>query len=162
MELDQQLRTHLAELLRGGNAHMPISEAVADFPNAMINARPANIDYTFWHLLEHLRITQNDILTYMTELTYQEIEWPRDYWPAKDATATRAEWNETIAALNRDLEQIVAMVENPSVNLLSTVPSNNEHTVLREVLIVADHNAYHIGELGILRQVENAWGKEHK
>jgi DinB superfamily len=158
---NDQLRTQLVELLRNGNAHMPFSEAVADFPDAMINRRPRNVTYTFWHLLEHLRLTQRDILDYVTDPNYEEREWPREYWPAPDAEATPQEWNETISAFWRDLEKLIAIVEDDATDLFATVPSHDEHTILREMLIVADHNAYHIGELAILRQTEAAWGPKH-
>jgi hypothetical protein len=161
MDRDQQLRDQLVDLLRGGHAHMPFAEAVADFPEARINTFPANVDYTFWHLIEHLRLTQADILDYLTNTAYQAPQWPQDYWPARDARATRRDWDDSVAAFQRDLDAIVAIIADANTNLLATVPSNDQHTILREALIVADHNAYHIGELGILRQIENAWGQQH-
>jgi hypothetical protein len=161
MDRDQVLREQLVGLLRGGNAHMPFTEAVADFPEERINSRPANVGYTFWHLLEHLRITQADILDYLTNAGYEEPEWPREYWPLPDAQATKADWDSSVAAFRQDLEAIVAIVADEATDLLATVPRNGEHTILREALIVADHNAYHIGELAILRQVEGVWGPQH-
>lgn len=158
MDRDRHTRDQLVGLLRGGHAHMPFAEAVADFPEAHINTRPPNVDYTFWHLIEHLRITQADIVEYLTRADYQEKAWPEDYWPAPDARATRQEWDASITAFERDLEAIVAIVADEETDLMGTVPSHDEHTILREALIVADHNAYHIGELGILRQVVDAWG----
>jgi len=161
MDRDRWLRHHLVGVLRGGNAHMPFTEAVAEFPAAQINTRPPQVDYTFWHLLEHLRITQADILAYLTQADYHAPAWPRDYWPALDARATKPEWDESVAAFQRDLEAIVSIVANDGTDLFGTVPSHDEHTVLREVLIVADHNAYHIGELAILRQVTKTWSRRH-
>ncbi len=158
MDHDRRMRDQLVALLRGGGAHMGFTEAVADFPEAMINARPPNVAYTFWHLIEHLRLTQADILEYVTSPAYRERAWPRDYWPAADARATVREWDESVAAFQRDLDAIVAIVSDPRTDLFGTVPSSREHTVLREALLVADHNAYHIGELGVLRQVADAWG----
>ena len=161
MDRDRLLRDQLIGLLRGGNAHMPFAEAVADFPDAHINTKPPHVAYTFWRLIEHLRITQADILDYLTNADYREPAWPRDYWPAPDAVANKQDWDATLAAFQRDLGAIVAIVADEKIGLHRTVPSNDEHTVLREALIVADHNAYHIGELGILRQVSNAWGPRH-
>ncbi len=161
MYRDRLLREQLVGLLRGGNAHMPFTEAVTDFPEERINSRPPQVDYTFWHLLEHLRITQADILDYLTNASYEEPEWPREYWPPQDAQATKADWDSSVAAFRQDLEAIAAIVADENTDLLAAVPSNGEHTVLREALIVADHNAYHIGELAILRQVEHAWGPQH-
>ena len=158
---DRLLREQLVSLLRGGNAHMPFAEAVADFPEGRINDQPTNVEYTLWHLVEHLRLTQADILDYITNPAYEAPDWPRDYWPAPDARATKADWDASVASFQRDLEALVAIVADEANDLLATVPSHDQHNLLREVLIVADHNAYHIGELGILRQVENAWGSGH-
>ena len=162
MDHDRGLREQLVRLLRGGNAHMPFDEAVADFPEAHVNTRPPNVGYTFWHLIEHLRLTQADILAYVTRADYREPEWPREYWPAPDARATKDDWDKSVASFRRDLEAMVAIVADERTDLFATVPSNSEHTILREVLIVADHNAYHVGELGILRQIAGAWGRQHK
>ena len=162
MQADEELRQQLVALLRGGNAHMPFAEAVADFPEGMINVRPRSVAYSFWYLLEHLRLTQLDIVEYVTSADYRDKEWPREYWPAPDAEATMQQWNETIALFNRDLEQLIGIVADESTDLFAPVPSNPEHNLLREMLIVADHNAYHIGEFGILHQVEGAWGPDHQ
>jgi hypothetical protein len=162
MDRDRLLRDHVVALLRGGNAHMPFADAVADFPEAHINTRPPNVPYTFWHLLEHLRLTQADILDYLTSADYRARTWPCDYWPAPDAQATPRDWNDSVAAFQRDLEAIVAIVADEGTDLFATVPSGDRHTILREALIVADHNAYHVGELAILRQVADAWGPRHK
>ncbi len=138
---------------------MPFAEAVADFPEALVNARPPHVGYTFWHLIEHLRLTQADILAYLTRADYEAPEWPRGYWPAAEARAAKADWDASVAAFRRDLDALVAIVADEATDLLAPVPSNAEHTILREALLVADHNAYHVGELGILRQVERAWGR---
>jgi hypothetical protein len=162
MTLDTQLRQQLSDLLATGNAHLSFEDAVADFPEDKINRRPKNVDYSFWHLVEHLRITQKDILDYLCDANYEEMEWPKDYWPAPDATTDRSGWDASIAAFIADRDALVAIVEDPKTDLSATVPSSADHTILREMFIVADHNAYHIGELGILRQVDNAWGPGHE
>ena len=162
MDRDRGLREQLVGLLRAGNAHMPFAEAVADFPETLINAKPANVEYTIWHLVEHLRLTQADILAYVTRADYDAPEWPREYWPALDARATKDDWDRSLAAFRRDLDALVAVVADERTDLFASVPTNAEHTILREVLIVADHNAYHVGELGVLRQVTDAWGRSRK
>jgi hypothetical protein len=162
MDRDRLLRDQVVGLLRGGNAHMPFADAVADFPEAHINTRPPNVPYTFWHLLEHLRLTQADILEYLTSADYAAREWPEEYWPPRDARATPRDWAASVAAFRRDLEAIVAIVADEGTDLFATAPSHDRHTILREALIVADHNAYHIGELAILRQVADAWDPRHK
>ena len=162
MSLDTSLRQQLGQNLRAGNAHMSFEDAVAEFPEAHINTRPENVDYTFWHLVEHLRLTQADILRYVTDPAYQEMEWPRDYWPDKHAVATEAEWDASVAGFLQDREALAAMIEDEGNDILMPSPSNAEHTLLREVLIISDHNAYHTGELAILRQITNAWGQGHE
>ena len=162
MDSQQPLRDQLVALLQGGHAHMGFAEAVADFPPAMINTRPPRVPYTFWHLVEHLRLTQADILDYVANPDYRAPSWPEDYWPPREAEATWADWQASVAAFQRDLNALVALVADEGTDLFALVPSNPAHNLLREALLVADHNAYHIGELGILRQVTNAWPSGHE
>jgi hypothetical protein len=158
MDQDQVVRDHLLSLLRGRNAHMNFDDAVADFPLEHINVKPPNVPYTPWHLVEHLRITQWDILEYVRNPQYVSPEWPVGYWPAPDAAADEDAWSRTIALFRRDYQDIEALVRNPDTDLYAPIPHGyGGHTILREVLLVADHNAYHIGELGVLRQVMGAW-----
>jgi hypothetical protein len=158
MNQDQALRQHLLNLLRVRQAHMTFEDAVAGFPPGFMNIQPPNVPYTPWHLLEHLRITQWDILDYMRNPHYQEMQWPDEYWPPREAQADQAAWDKTIRAFLRDLAAIEAIVKDPQTDLFAPIPHGYDgHTILREVMLVADHNAYHIGELGILRQVLGAW-----
>jgi hypothetical protein len=161
MEIDA-LRKQLAKLLDGVGARMPFEEAVADFPDDAINQRPPNVDYTPWHLLEHLRLTQVDILEYVLGDNYVELTWPDDFWPDRDATATREQWDETIRLFLADLAALRALVLDPARDLLAVLPGTPGHTLLREVRIVADHNAYHVGEFAILRQVMGTWPAGHE
>lgn len=155
---DQHLRTQLVNLLTLAQAHMTFEEAVRDFPLTQINARPLNVEYSFWHLLEHLRIAQWDILDYIRNPDYKAIEWPRDYWPARSAVTDEAGWKATIAQFLEDQAALVALVQDPQTDLNAPIPHGYDgHTILREILVVADHNAYHIGELGILRQIAGLW-----
>lgn len=162
METDTLVREHVLQLLRGGNAHMPFEDAVADFPMARINDVFPNGTYTPWHLLEHLRISQWDILDFIRNPNYQEMEWPKDYWPAPDSQATEAEWQRTIAQFQDDMRQLQQMVSDPQTDLYARIPHGTGQTILREMLLVADHNAYHIGEFAIMRQVMGTWGAEHQ
>lgn len=158
MNADQIVRDHLLALLRGGNAYMTFDQAIANFPMDRINERPPNVPYTLYHVLEHMRITQWDILDYMRNPNYKEMEWPKDYWPAQDATADETAWNETIRRFKADMREIEAIVKNPQTDLYAPIPHGyGGHTILREVLLVVDHNAYHTGEFAILRQVMGAW-----
>jgi hypothetical protein len=156
------LRGQLAKLLDGVGARMPFDEAVADFPDDAINRRPPNVAYTPWHLLEHIRLTQVDILEYVLVDNYVEQAWPDAFWPARHATATRAQWDETIRRFLADLAALRALVLDPERDLLAVIPGTPGHTLLREVRIVADHNAYHVGEFAILRQVMGTWPEGHE
>jgi hypothetical protein len=156
------LRGQLAKLLDGVGARMPFDEAVADFPDDAINRLPPNVAYTPWHLLEHIRLTQVDILEYVLVDNYVEQAWPDAFWPARDATATRAQWDETISRFLADLAALRALVLDPERELLAVIPGTPGHTLLREVRIVADHNAYHVGEFAILRQVMGTWPEGHE
>lgn len=163
MNTDQALRDHVLALLNGHQAHMTFDDAVADFPEASINVRPPNVPYTFWHLVEHLRITQWDILEYARNPAHVSPQWPEGYWPPPDAQADLPMWYDSIRRFQADLEAMKALVADPSVDLLAPIPHGyGGHTVLREALLVADHNAYHIGELAILRQVAGVWPKNHQ
>jgi hypothetical protein len=156
------LRAQLIRLLDGVDAHMPFEEAVADFPDEAMNERPPNVDYTPWHLVEHIRLTQADILDYVTNPAYVESHWPDDYWPARDASATRADWDASVAGFLADRDALKALVADESRDLFAVLPGTPGHTLMREVRIVGDHNAYHVGELAILRQVMGTWPPGHR
>jgi len=151
------LREQLLELVSGRGAHMPFDAAVADFPDHAINLRPPSVPYTPWHLLEHIRIAQRDILAYIRDRAYLAPSWPEEYWPARDATATRGQWAATIEGIQADQEALRDLVADPATDLLATIPGTPGHTILREVRLVGDHNAYHLGEFAILRQVMGTW-----
>jgi len=151
------LREQLLALVDGLDARMPFDAAVADFPEEAINTFPPNVPYTPWQLLEHLRITQWDILDYIRSRTYLEPSWPEEYWPARDATATPAQFAATIDSFRSDGATLRDLVADPATDLLAVIPNTPGHTILREVRVVSDHNAYHIGEFAILRQVMGTW-----
>ncbi len=159
---DLDLRRQLIAQLEEKRAHLMFEEAVADFPMDKINVRPPNVNYTPWHLLEHLRICQWDILDYMRNAHYKYVKWPDDYWPASDSEADEAAWNASIESFRRDLQAIKNIINNPETDLYAQIPHGEPgHTILREILVVASHNAYHIGELAVLRQVMDAWPDSH-
>ena len=131
--------------------------AVADFPDAAVNQLPPNVAYTPWHLLEHIRIAQWDILDYIRNRAYLAPSWPEEYWPARDATATPEQFALTVEGFRTDRTALQELVADPATDLLGTIPNTPGHTILREVRLVADHNAYHVGEFAILRQVMGTW-----
>lgn len=157
MEPSDVLRKQLLILLRGGNAHMPFDDAVANFPADAMNRMPPNGSYSPWHLLEHLRRTQKDILEFIRDPDYVSPPWPEGYWPGKDEQAGEAQWHQTIAQFRADMKTLIALVENPQTDLTADLPHAPGYTILREVLTVSDHNAYHIGEFAILREVMGTW-----
>jgi hypothetical protein len=153
------LREQLVHLLVTRQAHMDFEDAVADFPAEHVNTRPPNCEYTFWQLLEHMRLSQKDILDYIVSDDYRWLAWPDAYWPDREDTTDFPGWHQTIAAFLADRQQLVAIVSDPAVDLFAPLPSSGErgHTILREIHVVASHNAYHTGELGVLRQVMGLW-----
>jgi hypothetical protein len=159
MTSEDTLRKHILWLLQGGDAHMGFQEAVADFPIDRINELFPNGTYSPWALVEHLRITQWDILDFTINSNYQDMEWPKDYWPPQGRTATAEEWHKSIADFQSDLNALIKIVRDPNTDLYAKIPHGTGQTILREMLLVADHNAYHIGEFAIMRQVMGTWPK---
>ena len=151
------LREDLLRLLEGDDAHMTFEDAVADFPDDAINRRPPNVDYTPWHLVEHLRITQWDILEYVRNPAWVSPDWPIGYWPDPSATAAPEQFAVSVARFLEDRVALRELVADPASDLPAPIPHTPGHTLLREVRIAADHNAYHVGEFAILRQVMGTW-----
>jgi DinB superfamily len=156
------LRKELIRLIDGVDAHMPFDAAVADFPEDAINRRPPSVDYTPYHLVWHLKFTQTDILDYIRNRTYIESDWPEAYWPDRDATATPAEFERTVAEFKADRAALRDIVADPKTDLLATIPDTPGHTILREIRVVGDHNAYHVGEFAILRQIMGTWPPDRR
>lgn len=156
---DKELRNQLVRLLSVRQAHMDFEDAVADFPLEHINTRPANCDYTFWHLLEHMRICQRDIVDYIVADDYLWPDFPNDLWPDITTVTDPAGWQRTIEQFYADRQELVQIINNPTIDLFAPLPNSgeHEHNIVREINIIAAHNAYHTGELGILRQVMGLW-----
>jgi hypothetical protein len=154
---DRLLRSQLVDMLRGEGARMPFDDAVADFPTDAMNRVIPNGSVTPWHMLEHLRLTQWDILDYIRNRAYVEIAWPDDYWPPERARATPEQFQATIDAFRADNEALRRIVRDPTNDVFATIPDTPGHTIIREVRIVADHNSYHLGEFAILRQAMSTW-----
>ena len=149
------LRQHLLRLLDWRDAHAGFDAAVADLPPAHRGVAPPGLPYSPWQLLEHIRLTQADILEFCVRADYRERTWPDDYWPATPAPPDDHAWDASIAAYHRDLAELRALVE--AGDLFARVPAGSGQTLLREVLLVADHTAYHVGQLVVVRRVLGDW-----
>src|SRR5499427_8891297 len=141
MRSDRALRAELVKFLRTDGAHTSLAEAVKNFPVKDINRRPPHVPYTFWHLLEHLRIAQWDILDFIRNPAYQELRFPQAYWPARNAKATKKAWDETITRYHRDREEMVALAKNPQTKLRGRIPHGNGQAGLREAILIIDHTS---------------------
>ncbi len=159
MNNDKELRNQLTRMLTIPQAHMDFEDAVADFPVEHINTKPPECDYTFWHLLEHIRLCQKDILDYIQSDHYQWPNFPTDFWPDKSSETDLAGWQRTIENFYADRQKLVSIINNPALDLFIPLPNSDEHqhNIVREINIIANHNAYHTGELGILRHVMGLW-----
>lgn len=152
------VREQLVNLLVKEQAHMSFENAVANFPETQINTRPANVDYSFWHLIEHIRLCQWDILDYIINPEYVAPEFPVGYWPDPASTTDTSGWQKTIEQFLVDRQALVDLIQNPATDLYAQIPHGYQgHNIVREIHVVGDHNGYHIGELGILRQVMGLW-----
>jgi hypothetical protein len=153
MNTDKALREHLLYLLGGGGAHVDFETVVKDFPVEIINRKAQHVPYTPWQVLEHMRIAQWDILEFSRSATHVSPPWPEGYWPAKDAEADATAWNRSVEAFRADLESMKRLVEDPSTDLFAPLEHGDGQTVLREALLIADHNAYHLGVLVTLKRL---------
>lgn len=157
MSEDAALRSQLSELLRGGHAHISLEDAVEGFPMEAINRFPPEVPYTAWHLLEHVRISQWDILEFIRNPAHVSPVWPAGYWPDRNTRADPPMWQATLNGYHADHQALERIVEDRQTDLTADLPHAPGYSVLREILVVSDHNAYHIGEFAILRQVMQTW-----
>jgi hypothetical protein len=156
---DAALRTQLVNLLAWHDAHVDFDAALADLPADLRGRVPAGSPYSIWQLVEHLRIAQHDILDFCINPSYKEKHWPDDYWP-KHAKPSEGEWDKALAAYHTDLKAMQALVQDGKVDLFATVPHGSGQTYLREALLVADHAAYHIGQIVLVRRMLGNWKKD--
>ena len=153
----KQLREHLIYLLAGGGAHAKFDDVVKDMPENLRGVKPEGLPHSAWMLLEHLRIAQWDILEFSRNAKHNSPEWPEGYWPRTEAPPTLTAWNKSVQQFRKDLEEMQDLVANPKTDLYARIPWGDGQTILREALLVADHNAYHLGQLVDLRRVLGVW-----
>jgi DinB superfamily len=160
MMSDTSLREHLLELLGGGHAHLDFDKAIAGLPAALRGARPPGLPHTPWRLVEHMRIAQWDILRFSVDPKHISPNFPDGYWPVGDAPPEKDAWNRSVAAFRADLQAMQDLVSNSDTDLFKPIPHGQGQTILREALLVADHNAYHLGQLVTLRRMLGAWSED--
>ena len=158
-DADRAVRDALVFNLRLGDAHQTFLDAVADFPADAINVRPTNVEYTFWHLVEHVRFCQADMLEYLANADYEAVTFPDDYWPGREVMASEQQWQDTVAAYSADVDRVDAFITDAGRDIYTPAPHAWEphHSPLHTLLVMADHASYHAGEIGILRQVMGLW-----
>jgi hypothetical protein len=153
----KQLREHLIYLLNGGGAHARFDDIVKNWPEDLRGAKPNGLPHTAWMLLDHLRLAQSDILEFSRNAKHTSPEWPKGYWPKTEAPPSAAAWNKSVQQFRKDLKSMQALVANPKIDLYARIPWGDGQTVLREALLLADHNAYHLGQLVDVRRLLGAW-----
>ena len=154
---DQALREQLVWLLDGGNAHVKFDDVIANFPPKLRGQKPGGLPFSAWRLLEHMRLAQWDMLEFSRDPKHESPEWPRGYWPQSDVPANEAAWEKSIKSFRSDLRQMQKMVSDPKSDLYTPFSWGDGQNLLREAMQIADHNAYHVGELVVVRRLLGVW-----
>jgi hypothetical protein len=157
MENDRALRDHLIKLIKGGEAHADFDRAIKNFPRELRSRTKPGVEHSAWQLLEHMRIAQWDILEFSRNPLHKSPDWPRGYWPDSDAPPTFKAWDESVKAFLADREAMCALVGDEKTDLFAKLLNGDGQTLLREAMLVADHNAYHLGQLVMLRKMLGLW-----
>ena len=157
MQNDKALRQQLVKLLEGGDAHATFDQAIADLPANLRGKRAPGAEHSPWELVEHLRIAQWDILEFSRDAKHKSPEFPQGYWPSSPEPASEAAWEKSVKSFHHDLKQMCDLVSNEKTDLFAPIPHGDGQTILREALLTADHNAYHIGQLVLVRRLLGAW-----
>jgi hypothetical protein len=155
MDQNEALRAHLIKTLSWEDAHVNFDRAVDSVPHDKRGIRPQGFPYSIWEMLEHIRICQYDILDFCRNSEYKERAM-EDFWP-KTQIPTPEQWNESIAAFRKDRDDLISLVEDRNIDLFAAIPHGQGQTYLREVMLVADHNAYHVADLVAIRRVLGIW-----
>ena len=157
MSNDASLRQHVISLLKEGNAHATFDDAVKDMPSDLRGKVPKGAEHSPWQLLEHLRIAQSDILEFSRDAKHKSPEWPKAYWPDKPEPPNEKAWDKSVHAFQKDMKAMCDLVSDKSTDLFAKIPHGDGQTIMREALLVADHNAYHVGQLVLVRRLLGAW-----
>jgi hypothetical protein len=151
------LREHLLDLLRGGQAHVSFDDAVNAFPLELIGIRPDGSPHSAWELLEHMRITLDDILRFSQSGDYESPPWPKGYWPSSPEPEDQGEWHNSVRVIRESMAAFETLLSDPRQDLFLKFPWGEGQTLLREALLIADHNAYHLGQLVLVRRLLGGW-----
>jgi uncharacterized damage-inducible protein DinB len=157
MNAENELRAALMDYLNNPHTHGTLLDAVADFPEKLINEKPPGTPYSFWDQLEHIRIAQWDMLDFMVNSGYKEMEWPKDYWPKTGEKATKKMWDESVKSFQDDEKALKKLVNDPSSDFFSKIPHGSGQTIFREIMQIIDHNSYHIGQFILMRKLAGEW-----
>lgn len=157
MDKEAVIRKELLALLTGENAHITFEEVVAGFPLSGINGKAANMPYSAWHILEHMRRAQQDIVFFIIDPGYVSPPWPQSFFPSAAEKTDEAGWEESVRGFLADRAVLEKMAQDPETDLFGPIAHAKKYTIYREILVAADHNAYHTGELALMRQVLDAW-----
>jgi uncharacterized damage-inducible protein DinB len=154
---DRILRDNIVQLLKGGQAFVTFGQALKNVKPEFRNKRPSKEIHSIWENLEHMRIAQEDIFKYTIDPAWVSPDWPTGYWPKETDTINNKDWTDTINAFLKDRDKVINLAKNEKIDLSSIIPHTKEHTYLREILLVADHNAYHLGQIVTVRKLLNDW-----
>jgi hypothetical protein len=154
---EQHLRQNLAYLISGGGAHAKFDDVIKNLPPELRGRKPENFPHSSWMILEHMRIAQWDILEFSRNKKHVSPEWPEGYWPKAEAPPNATAWNKSIQQFRADQQALIDLVENPKTDLFAKIPWGDGQTMLREALLVADHNAYHLAQIVDVRRMLGAW-----
>jgi hypothetical protein len=157
IDQDRSLRQHLVDLLKGGNAHAKFDDVIGGLPPKLRGQKPSGLPHSPWMLLEHLRLAQWDILEFSRNSKHTSPAWPEGYWPPTDTPPSSGAWDTSIKNFRKDLKAVQDLVTNPKTDLHARIPWGEGQTILREALLVADHNAYHLAQLVDVRRLLGAW-----
>ena len=157
MATDKPVREHLVKLLEGGQAHVTFDAAVRGLPAALRGKKPKGAEHSAWEILEHIRIATWDILEFSRDGKHVSPKWPDGYWPKSPKPPNKKAWAKSIQAVNSDIKAMSKLVEADTTDLYAPIPHGDGQTIMREALLIADHNAYHIGELVLVRRLLGAW-----
>ena len=157
---DESLRKHVLYLLRDGGAHLSFDDFVNSFPPDLCNRQIEGLPYTPWQVLEHIRLAQWDILEFSRDASHVSPEWPKGYWPKPEELGSPTLWQKTIDEFRKDKKEMEALVEDSSTDLHVKIPHGDGQTILREALLIADHNAYHLGALAVMARIVKAIPRE--